>query len=84
VPTTLPDRAARLRYEQRRLLAELTPMVVAVFYLLLLAWNVTTLGTNFSVLSAPDRRPGEFNGEYNPMEPSHPIAGRRAVAAGAR
>src|ERR1700694_971045 len=38
MPTTLPDLAARARRQRRLLLAELAPVVVAVFYVLLLAW----------------------------------------------
>jgi hypothetical protein len=80
MPTTLPDTAAQVRHRRRPTLAKLTPFVAAVFYLLLLAWNAATLEANFSMLFWPDQR----NGEYNPMEPSHPIAGRRAAAPGVR
>ena len=67
MPTTLPDRAARVRHQRRLLLTELTPVVVAVFYLLLLAWNSTALETNLSALFDPD----QHRGAYSPMEPSH-------------
>jgi hypothetical protein len=67
MPTTLPDMAARARHRRRLLFAELTPIVVAIFYVLLLAWTVATLETNFSMPFGPDQRPGD----YNPMEPSH-------------
>jgi hypothetical protein len=67
MPTTLPDRAARARYQRRLLFAKLTPIVAAIFYLLLLVWNMASLETNFSTPFEPDRR----QGEYNPMEPSH-------------
>jgi hypothetical protein len=80
MPTTLPDRAARARHQRRLLLAEVAPLAAAIFYLLLLAWNMATLETNFSLLFGRDQR----QGEYNPMEPSHPIAGRRAAAPDAR
>jgi hypothetical protein len=80
MPTTLPDLAARARRQRRLLLAELAPVVVAVFYVLLLAWSAAALERNFSLLFGPDLR----QGEYNPMEPSRPIAERRAAAQGAR
>jgi hypothetical protein len=67
MPTTLPDMAARARHRRRLLFAELTPIVVTIFYVLLLAWNMATLETNFSMPLGPDQRPGD----YNPMEPSH-------------
>jgi hypothetical protein len=71
MPTTLPDRAARSRHLRRRQLAEFAPLVVAGFYLLLLAWNMATIEKSFSALLAPDRRQNDLNGEYNPMEPGH-------------
>jgi hypothetical protein len=80
MPTTLPDLTARARRQRGLLLAELAPVVAAIFYVLLLAWSMTTLERNFSLLFAHDLR----QGEYNPMEPSRPIAERRAAAQGAR
>jgi hypothetical protein len=71
MPTTLPDRAARDRHRRRRQLAEFAPLMVAGFYLLLLAWNMAAIENSFSALLAHDRRPNDFNGEYNPMEPGH-------------
>jgi hypothetical protein len=67
MPTTVPDKAARARRQRRLLLADVTPIAAAILYLLLLAWNLATLGPNFSSSFAPAWRPGE----YNPMEPSH-------------
>jgi hypothetical protein len=80
MPTTLPDLAARARRQRRLLLAELAPVVAAIFYVLLLAWSMATLERNFSLLFGHDPR----QGEYNPMEPSRPIAERRAAAQGVR
>jgi len=76
MPTTLPDNAARAARHHRPLFAELTSIAVAIFYLLLLAWNVASLETSFSLLFGHDQRPGE----YNPMEPSHPSAERPSRA----
>ena len=70
MPTQLPDIAARARHQRRRLFAELAPIVAALLYLLLLAWNMATLEANVSVLFGRDRGPGE----YNPMEPGHRTA----------
>jgi hypothetical protein len=61
-------------------LAELLPLVAAIVYLAVLGWDMAELATSFSLLFGHDQR----QGAYNPMEPSHPIAGRRAVAPGAR
>lgn len=73
MPTTLPDGAARDRNQRRRLLAELVPIAVAAFYLLLLAWSAAGLATEIGVLFEPDQRQGAhggaYGGEYNPMEP---------------
>jgi hypothetical protein len=65
MPTTLPDAAARDRHERRRMLAELVPLAIAIFYLLLLVCSAAALATDVSVLFAPDQRPDG----YNPMEP---------------
>jgi hypothetical protein len=65
MPTTLPDRTARARERRRHLLAEFTPVVAVMLYLLLLAWNLATFEANFS---------GPRAGEYNPMEPGHRTA----------
>jgi hypothetical protein len=73
MPTQLPDMAARARHQRRRLF-ELTPVVAALLYLLLLAWNVATFETNVRVLLGRDPSPGEYNPEYNPMEPGHRTA----------
>ena len=67
MPTTFPDRAARARHRRRILLAEVAPIAVAIFYSLLLAWDMATMVPNFSTLFAPV----QHHGEYNPMEPSH-------------
>jgi hypothetical protein len=80
MPTTLPDLAARARRQRRLLLAELAPVVAAIVYVLLLAWSMATLERNFSLLFGHDLR----QGEYNPMEPSRPIAERRAATQGVR
>jgi hypothetical protein len=80
MPTTLPDNAARAARHHRPLFAELTSIAVAIFYLLLLAWNMASLETSFSLLFGHDQRPGEYEGEYNPMEPSHPSAERPSRA----
>jgi hypothetical protein len=74
MPTQLPDMAARARHRRRRLLAELTPIVAALLYLLLFAWNVAALEANVSVLFGRDPSAGEHNPEYNPMEPGHRTA----------
>ena len=75
MPTMLPDMAARARHHHHLTLARLTPIVVAVFYLLLLAWNAATLEASFNLLFGHH----QLRGEYTPMEPS-PIAERRATA----
>jgi len=80
MPTALPDLAARARRQRRLLLVELAPVVAAIFYVLLLAWNMAALETYFSTPFWPAHR----QGEYNPMEPSHPIAAQRAAAQDAR
>jgi hypothetical protein len=80
MPTTLPDKATRARPRQRRLRAELAPLVAALVYLAVLGWNMAELATSFSLLVGHD----QHQGEYNPMEPGPPIAGRRAAAPGAR
>jgi hypothetical protein len=71
MPTTLPDRATRRRQQHGRRLAEFAALAAAAFYLLLLAWNLSTLGADFSASFRPDRGHGGINDEYNPMEPSH-------------
>jgi hypothetical protein len=76
MPTMLPDIAARARNRRHLKFVKLTSIVLAAFYVLLLAWNAATLETNLSLLFGHDQR----RGEYNPMEPSHPIAARRAAA----
>lgn len=65
MPTTLPDAAARDRDQRRRMLAELVPLAIVIFYLLLLICSAVNLATDVSVLFAPDQRPDG----YNPMEP---------------
>jgi hypothetical protein len=75
MPTTLPDRAARSRHQRRRLLAEFAPLAAAAFYLLLLAWSLIPLAADFGAPLRPDRLQGEFNGDYNPMEPGHRTQG---------
>jgi hypothetical protein len=80
MPTTLPDLAAEARQQHRLLLGRLAPVVAAAFFVLLLAWNAAALQTNISLLFGHDQR----RGEYNPMEPSHPIAARPAAATTAR
>jgi hypothetical protein len=80
MPTTLPDMATRARLRRRRLRAELVPLVAAIVYLAVLGWDMAKLEANVSLLFKQDQR----QGEYNPMEPSHPIAERRAVTPGAR
>ena len=84
MPTTLPDNAARAARHHRPLFAEFTSIAVAIFYLLLLAWNMASLETRFSLLFGHDQRQEQYNGQYNPMEPSPPGAERRAAAPGAR
>jgi hypothetical protein len=78
MPTTLPDVAARERRQRRRLFAELVPIALAIFYLVLLAWSAVGLATDVGVLFAPTEP--QANPTYSPMEP----AGRTADAAGAR
>ena len=80
MPTTLPNMAARAARHHRPPFAELASIAVAILYLSLLAWNIASLETTFSLLFGHDLR----QGEYNPMEPSHPIPERRAAAQGAR
>ncbi len=80
MPTTLPNTPAQARRPGRPLFAELAAIGVVLFYLSLLAWNMATLETNFSLLFGHDQR----QGEYNPMEPANPTAGRGAAARGAR
>jgi hypothetical protein len=80
MPTTLPNMAARAARHHRPSFAELASIAVAILYLFLLAWNMASLETSFSLLFGHDLR----QGEYNPMEPSHPIATRRAAVQGAR
>jgi len=80
MPTTLPNLAAGARQQHRLTLARLAAIVAVAFYVLLLAWNAATLQTNLSLLFGHDQR----RGEYNPMEPSHPIGARPAAAAGTR
>lgn len=72
MPTTLPDAATRDRDQRRRMLAELVPLAIVIFYLLLLICSAAGLATDVSVLFAPDQRPDS----YNPMEP----VGRTAAA----
>ena len=79
MPTTLPDAAARARQRRPRARAELVPLVAAIIYLALLGGDMAKLATSVSLLFRPDQR----QGAYNPMEPSHPIAARGAVAPGA-
>ena len=83
MPTTLPTRrphpVARAGQRRERLFAELAFVAAAMLYLLLLAWNMASLETSFNLL------PGyELRGGYNPMEPTHPRAGRRAAAEDGR
>ena len=80
MPTTLPDTAARARPQRRRLRAELVQLVAAIVYLAVLGWDIAKLEANFSLLFGHDQR----QGEYNPMEPGHPIGERRAAAQRAR
>jgi hypothetical protein len=80
MPTTLPDAAARARRQRPRLRSELVPLVAAIVYLAVLGGDVAKLATSVSLLFGHDQR----QGEYNPMEPSHPIAARGAIAPGAR
>jgi hypothetical protein len=70
MPTQLPDIAARARHQRRRRFAKFAPIVAALLYLLLLAWNMATFEGNVSVLFGRDPGPGE----YNPMEPGHRTA----------
>jgi hypothetical protein len=70
MPTQLPDTAARARHQRRRPFAEFAPIVATLLYLLLLAWNMTTLEANVSVLFGRDPGPGK----YNPMEPGQRTA----------
>ncbi len=81
MPTTLPDSSSRAARRRRPLLAWLASIAVAIFYLMLLAWNMASLETSFSLLFGQHQ--GERSGEYNPMEPGHPPSERRAAAQGA-
>ena len=76
MPTTLPDPAAAARQQRRLTSARLTPIVAVALYVLFLAWNAAALETNLSLLFGHD----QSRGEYNPMEPSHPIAPQPAAA----
>jgi hypothetical protein len=78
MPTTLPDQAARTRRRHLRRHRELVLLVAAIVYLLVLGWNLATLEASYNQRYGHDPR----QGEYNPMEPSYPIAGRRAGAPG--
>ena len=78
MPTMLPDRAARARHQRRHLSAKLTAIVAAIFYLLLLAWNVSSLQANFRSSFGPSER----HGEYNPMERGPLIAADRTRVTG--
>jgi hypothetical protein len=80
MPTTLPATATRARPQRRHSRAELVPLVAAILYLAVLGWDMAMLETKFRLLFGHDQR----QGEYNPMEPGHPIAGGRAAAPGAR
>jgi hypothetical protein len=60
--------------------AELVPLVAATVYLAVLGWEMAKLEKSVSLLFGPDHR----QGEYNPMEPGHPTAGRGALARGTR
>jgi hypothetical protein len=80
MPTMLPDTMAGPWHQRRLTFTRLTPAVVVAFYLSLLVWNAATLESGFRSLFGNQHR----QGEYNPMEPSRPIADRRAAAPGAR
>jgi hypothetical protein len=80
MPTTLPNPAVQVRRHHRPLFAELASIAVAILYLFLLAWNLASLETSFSRLLEHDLH----QGGYNPMEPSHSIAGRGAASFGVR
>ena len=71
MPTTLPDGAARTRYQRRLLVAEIAAVVVAMLYVGLLAWSMAALDANLRVVPEPEQRLGD----YNPMEPSHTTVG---------
>ncbi|HEY4405639.1 MAG TPA: hypothetical protein VGN55_13420 [Xanthobacteraceae bacterium] len=79
LPTRLPHKAARAARRHERPFAELAFVAAAILYLFLLAWDIASLETSFSLLPSHD-----LQGEYNPMEPSHRLAGRRAAAEDAR
>jgi hypothetical protein len=78
MPTTLPDSAARAQRPHRRWRAELVPLVAAIVYVAVLGWQMAALEASFSQPWGHDQR----QGEYNPMEPTHPIAARPAAAPG--
>jgi hypothetical protein len=59
--------------------AELVPLVAAVVYLAVLGWDMTRLEIRASRLFGQDHR----QGDYNPMEPGHPLAGQHALLLGA-
>jgi hypothetical protein len=85
MPTELPDTISRDRPGRgpgRRSFGESAPIVAAILYLLLLAWNVTSLAGAISGSIGRDQSPGA----YNPMEPSHrPADGpRRRITARAQ
>jgi hypothetical protein len=72
MPTTLPNMAAAARQRRSPTFAKLTTVAMVTVYMLLLTWSVATLATNIGALFGHDQR----QGEYNPMEPNHPIPGR--------
>jgi hypothetical protein len=72
MPTELPDRIARARRGPglgfgRSPFADAAPIVAALLYLLLLAWNIASLAAVIDEAFERDRSPSA----YNPMEPSH-------------
>ncbi len=75
LPTTFPNTAERAGRHQRPLIAELASIAVAILYLLLLARNVASLESSVDSLFGHGLR----QGAYNPMEPGHRVAGRRAT-----
>ncbi|HEY2230264.1 MAG TPA: hypothetical protein VGI22_21490 [Xanthobacteraceae bacterium] len=67
--TELPEMIARVqpgRGPGRRPFDEAAPIVAAILYLLLLAWNVASLAAAIDGPFGRDQSPGA----YNPMEPS--------------
>jgi hypothetical protein len=80
MPTRLPHTAAPAGQHQRPLIAEVASIAVTLLYLLLLAWNVASLATSVDLLFGHNLR----QDAYNPMEPGHPIAGRRMAAQDTR